>query len=283
MASKTERRRAAAIRRRERLLRDRDALKALRQHFTGYEARDGYSLSINKIAAMQSSQRRAIRKKYTKLAHLLSTPHDIVTPRSPQDAKVLRRATHQRLKGQKHFIVHVPDPKRSKARVVKGQLEIVTKLPGRAEVEERIFYLPGRPKSPDDLLEMLNEMLETMPQTGEYVMQTDTYGDTGAIADYGGLRRQLQSYLASYDKEKYGAHRFLNRVIGWRWIRSKLAGRIVRQKKSEAARDRLRKLHQQKRDEYRQQAQLDLKPTVCPHGIVLGRKCRRCPKGVAKR
>jgi hypothetical protein len=277
-----ERRRMLALVRQERLLRDQAAIRALREHYTGYSASDGFSLDLRKIAEMPYHRRRALRKKFTKTQQLLATPHVVVKPRTTADAKVLRRETRQRARGLKHYIVHVPDPKRSTAKVVEGQLEIRTKLPGKAAVEERMFHLPRRPKSPDDLLEMLDELLDDMPDSGHFQMQTDTYGDTGEIASKGALRRQLQSYLAAYDKAKYGRHRFMNRVIGWRWVRSKLAGRIIRQDRAEE-RERLRMLHREQREEYRRQAQLDLKPTVCKHGIVLGRRCKRCPRGIAKR
>ena len=280
MASR-EIQRLRALARQERLLRDRAAIKALREHFTGYTAKDGYSLDVKKIAAMPAHRRRALRKKYTKTAQLLGAPHVIVAPHSKAERKVLRRETRQRFKGMKHFIVHVPASKRSTARVVEGRLEIATKLPGKAAVEERFFRVPRRPKSPDELVTLLKGMLPEMPKTGHYVMIT-TAGETTAIVDHGSLTRQLQKYLHDYDKEKYGAYRFLNQVIGWRWVRSKLAGKIIRQDRA-TERERLRELNRQQQEEYRRQARLDLKPTVCEHGIVLGRRCKRCPRGIARR
>lgn len=272
--------RRTAVKRRVRLLKDRAAVKLLREHYHGYEAKAGYSLDLKKLAKLPESKKRALRKKAAKTAQLLATPHVLVPARSKQQAKILRRETHRREKGLKHFIVHVPDPKRSRAAIVDGKLQITTDYPGQVEYEERFFRFPRRARSPDDMLYMLDKMLPKMPDSGEFIMQTDTYGDTGASAlDKRAVRAQLMERLNSYDKEKYGANRFMNRVIGWRWTRSRKKGKIVRHRRSEA-REAAREAYRKRREEFKREARDDIQH-ICEHGRRSGGPCSRCPKGVA--
>lgn len=268
------------VKRRVRLLKDRAAVKLLREHYHGYESKAGYSLDLKKLSKLPYSKKRALRKKAAKTAQLLATPHVFVTARSPKQAKILRKETHRREKGLKHYIVHVPDPKRSRASIVEGKLQITTDYPGQVEFEERFYSFPRRARSPDDMLDMLDKMLPHMPDSGEFIMQTDTYGDTGASAlDKRAVRAQLMERLNSYDKEKYGANRFLNRVIGWRWTRSRKKGEIVRHRRSEA-REAAREAYRKRREEFKREAREDIQH-ICEHGRRSGSPCSRCPKGVA--
>jgi hypothetical protein len=243
MASRVQR-----IERQERLLRDREAIRVLRQHFTGYDARDGYSLDLRKIAQMPEHRRLALRKKYTQVATLLATPHVLVPARSKAQAKILRREVgveQARLQRRKHFIVHVPDAKRSTVKVLKTRVSIRTKLPGRAEFDEQLFRWSRRPKSPDEMIAMLEAM--KLPTTGSFYIQTSRYGEIQSEAmDKPALIRMLRDYLGAYDKEKYGAHRFLNQVIGVRWVRSKLHGKVIKQERGEARRA-MREANRQRR------------------------------------
>ena len=280
MARRVRVSRRTAVKRRVRLLKDRAAVKLLREHYHGYGAKDGYPLDLKKLAKLPESKKRALRKKAAKTAQLLATPHVLVPARSKQQAKILRKETHRREKGLKHFIVHVPDPKRSRAAIVDGKLQITTDYPGQVEFEERFFRFPRRARSPDDMLDMLDKMLPKMPDSGEFIMQTDTYGDTGASAlDKRAVRAQLMERLNSYDKEKYGANRFLNRVSGWRWTRCRKKGQIVRHRRSEA-REAAREAYKRRREEFAKEAR-DYIQHICEHGRRSGSPCSRCPKGVA--
>lgn len=270
--------RRTAVKRRVRLLKDRAAVKLLREHYHGYEAKAGYPL--DKLSNLPYSKKRALRKKAAKTAQLLATPHVLVPARSKAQAKILRKETHRREKGLKHFIVHVPDAKRSSAKVVGGKLRITTRYKGRVAVDEQMFLFPRRARSPDDMIAMADALLPKMPDSGEFVMQTDTYGDTGAIAlNKRAARAQLLSRLTSYDKEQYGAHRFMNRVLGWRWIRTSKQGNIIRHERSRA-REAAREDYERRREEFKREAREDIQH-ICEHGRRSGSPCSRCPKGVA--
>jgi len=236
----------------QRALEDKEIIRALREHFTGYAAADGYSLDVKKIAAMPPHRRRAMRKKFSNVERLLAQPHVAVEPADAAEAKILRRETHQRFKGQKHFIVHVPDPERSKATIEDGQLKITTKLPGKAQIEEMFFRFPKRPKGPDDLVAMLEAMLPDMPTDGTYYIVT-TAGEYTYTVDHGQLVNELRDNLATYDNAAYGAHRFMLQVLGFRWVRNKLADRVITAHRSERRALR-RQRNRERAEELRRQA-----------------------------
>jgi hypothetical protein len=233
MAKKKKSATPAALVRAEIVLKDVEIIRELREHFYGYEARDGYSLDARKIEQMPAYRRRAMRKKYVGLQRILGSPRVAVKPHDKAEAKILRRETHQRFKGQKHFLVAVPDPERSTVKIVAGQVKITTHLPGKAEVEEMFFRFPRKPKTPADLIVMLQEMLPGMPTTGTYYIVT-TAGEFGYTTDYGQLEKELRETLDTYDDKQYGAHRYLFQVLGFRWVRNKLADKIITQHRSAA-------------------------------------------------
>lgn len=264
----------------ERALRDREAIRVLREHVNGFNARDGYSLDPRKIEQMPAHRRRSLRKKYTELATRLARPHVLVKAKDKREAKALRRETGQLWHDAKHFVVQVPDAQRSTVKVTKaGRVSIRTKLPKRAAYDETLFRWPKRPKSPDDMLDMLEEM--ELPEEGSFYLQTSRYGDIEAEAmDKPALVRMLRTYLRRYDKEEYGVHRFLNQVIGFRWVRSELEGKVIRQRRGEA-REAQRELNEQRRLELETEAR-KVAHRLCIHGRKVGTPCKRCPKGVAR-
>jgi hypothetical protein len=241
-----------SVRQQERLLRDRDALKVLRQHFDGYGTGDGFSLSLDKLAALPAARRRALRRKYKKVAPMLAGPHALVKPKNRKQRKALQTFQHKRFRGAKHVIVQVPTAS-SRVRFVKDRPQVTSQFPGEAEHAERLFLFPRRARGPEDMLKMLERLKADMPDEGRYVMLTDTYGDTGTLADKGSVSKLLRQYLGEYDKAKYGEGRFLNRVIGFRWVRSKLEGQAIRQAKNER-RAAAREENERRRREYERDA-----------------------------
>lgn len=240
-------------RREERALRDREAIRLLRRHFEGYDTAEGYSLDLRKIERLSRSQRRGLRKKAARVAAMLAAPHAIVPAKSAQSAKALRKFTGQRMRGMRHFIVHTPTPE-SRVRVKKGQVQLTTPYPGEAEVREEYYFWPRRATTPDDMIAMLEGMLPAMPRSGLYVMQTRMHGDTGTRVDWGQLMKRLREYLMAYDREKYGANRFMNQVLGFRWEESRLHGRVVKQERDDLRRGQ-RAANRQRRAQLAREAQ----------------------------
>lgn len=240
----------ARLVRAERALRDREALREVRKHLKGYEAKDGWDM--RQIEQMPAHARRSLRKKYTELSTRLARPHVLLKAKDDDEAKVLRRETGQRLHDAKHFIVQVPDPLHSTARVEEGRLAITTEMPGRAEYDEQLFRWPKRPTSPEEMVEMLQAM--ELPTTGTFYLQTSRYGDILPDAgDKQGLVQLLRTYLRRYDDEKYGVHRFMDQVIGFRWARTKLAGEVIEQRRGRA-REAQRELNRERRYELEAEA-----------------------------
>lgn len=210
----------------ERLYKDRQNLADLRKHFTGYDASDGFSLTPKKLYEIPYSQKRAMRAKHAKLKELLKTPfHDFVVPADDISRKALRKFTGERMRGMKHFIVQKPSAE-SQVRVVEGNVQLRTQFPGDVTFTERFYMFPRTPRSISHMLKMFEKMYKTMPK-GSYVLQTDTYGDTGGIIDREQLRNELQKMLEAYDKAKYQEHRFMYRIAGFRWLATYRQGRMM--------------------------------------------------------
>jgi hypothetical protein len=207
----------------ERLYKDRQLIANLRKYFTGYDAKDGLSLSVQKIAKLPYSKRRGIRIKASKLQTLLSKPFiDVVKPSDDISRKALRKFTGERMRGMKAFIVAKPSAE-SQVRVVEGNVQLRTKFPGEVAFTERFYMFPSIPRGHTHMLKMFDRMFLKMPP-GMYVLQTDAYGDTGDIVQREVLRGELMRLLEAYDKAKYAEHRFMYRIAGFRWISTTVKG-----------------------------------------------------------
>lgn len=254
--------------RQERRLRDIAALKVLREHFTGYEARDGYD--IRHVENIPASRRRALRKKYTKVATLLSQPYDVIKPKDKKEAKALRHFTQEKFRRMKHFIVHKPD-EASRVTMEGGAVTVKRAFTHGVEFEQKYFFFPRRARGPGHMRRMLEEMLPDMPE-GMYAMQTAAYGDTGSIVDRGQLMNQLRDYLGAYDKAKYGEYRFMNQITGFRYMATTLKGAQVQQRARDSRRRGQREANEQRREELRQLAAARARALRCPvKGCVLPR------------
>jgi hypothetical protein len=216
-----------------RLFKDRQIIADLRKHFTGYDPKDGFSISPAKIAELPYSKRRWMRVKHEKLQALLHKPFvDFVKPADDISRKALRKFTGEKMHHMKHFIVAKPTAE-SQVRVVEGNVQLRTQFPGQMSFTERFYMFPRNPRSHTHMLKMFDKMIPTMPK-GMYVLQTDTYGDTGDMVERGGLRRELLRLLEAYDKAKYGEHRFMYRIAGFRWFATHKEGRLQLDKRDDA-------------------------------------------------
>jgi len=216
-----------------RAYKDRQLIANLRKHFTGYDAGDGYSLTPKKIMELPYSKRRGLRRKAEKLQALLSKPFiDFVTPADDIARKALRKFTGERMRGMKHFIVAKPSAE-SQVRVIEGNVQLRTQFPGEVSFTERFYMFAKVPRGHTHMLKMFDRMYPKMPK-GMYVLQTDTYGDTGNMVEREQLRDELLKILEAYDKAKYGEHRFMYRIAGFRWLSTAIAGRAQLDRRDDA-------------------------------------------------
>lgn len=267
MSKNTGKREAKRI---ARLYKDRQLIANLRKHFTGYDPKDGFSLSPTKIAALPYSKRRALRKKAEKLQTFLSKPFvDFVTPADDISRKALRRFTGERMRGLKHFIVQKPSAE-SQVRVVEGNVQLRTQFPGEVAFTERFFMFPRSARGHTDMMKMFDRMYPKMPG-GMYVMQTDTYGDTGGLVEREQLRDELQRILKTYDKAKYGEHRFMLRIAGFRWLTTNKKGAREQKYKRDEARAGQREANRQMRERLQQ----EIKDRTRCHSTFDGRRCQK--------
>lgn len=237
------------VARREADARARDALKVVRQHFTGFEARDGFH-----AAKLTATQRRRILKKFETVRLALEEPHAIVKPANRKQTRALRLLSRQRMRGMKHFIV--PVPPNSTVQMVGDTPQVVTKIGGR-KVRQRHFVLPRRPKSPDDVIKMLEKMHPDMPE-GFYLVTVEGRGAIGEPLQYENLIRQMRDFIREYNATQDKSNRKYSDVVtGWLWISttSKAGDKVVavRDKRREA----VRKSHELRKRELLLQSRKD--------------------------
>lgn len=252
-----------------RLYKDRQIIADLRKHFTGYDAKDGLSISPKKIAELPYSKRRGIRAKHDKLQALLKkSPFvDFVVPADQIARKALRQFTGERMRGMKHFIVAKPSAE-SQVRVVEGDVQLRTVFPGGVAHTERFFMFPNIPRGHSHMLKMFDRLYQKMPP-GMYVMQTDTYGDTGGLVEKELLRDELLRTLEAYDKAKYGEHRFMFRIAGFRWLTTHKQGAREQKRARDEAREGQREWNRKQRERLQQ----EIKNKSRCHAMSDGRRC----------
>lgn len=244
-----------------RLYKDRQIVADLRKHFTGYDKKDGYTLTPAKLYQIPYSQKRAMRAKNAKLQTLLAKPFvDFVTPLDDISRKALRRFTGERMRGLKHFIVQKPSAE-STVRVVDGNVQLRTQFPGEVAFTERFYMFPRTPRGHAHMLKMFDRMYSKMPK-GMYVLQTDTYGDTGGLVEREQLRDELLKMLEAYDRAKYGEHRFMYRIAGFRWLATYRQGRLQLNRRDDV-RAGQREWNRQQREKLRQEI-VNAKKKRCP-------------------
>lgn len=106
-----------AATRRQKLNQLRDDVKALRQVFVGFEAKDGFDA---RRPERWSGARVAKAKRYgIRLRNLQAAPHVIVRPRTQEQRVALLRHVAQPWPNMKAFIIHTPHPKGTRVRYVK--------------------------------------------------------------------------------------------------------------------------------------------------------------------
>lgn len=256
-----------------RLYKDRQIIADLRKHFTGYDPKDGLSLTPAKIAKLPYNTKRAIRRKHAKLQALLHKPFvDFVKPMDDISRKALRKFTGERMWGMKHFIVQKPSAE-STVRVVDGNVQLRTQFPGEVAFTERFFMFPSIPRGHTHMLRMFDRLYKKMPP-GMYVLQTDTYGDTGGIVQRELLRDELQRMLEAYDKPKYGEHRMMFRIAGFRWMSTTVKGARDQMTRREDARAGQREYNRKRAERLRQEIR-DAKQRLRCTAILKGKRCKK--------
>lgn len=257
----------------QRLYKDRQIIADLRKHFYGYDPKDGLSLTPAKIAKLPYSKKRAIRRKHDKLKALLNKPFvDFVKPADPIARKALRKFTGERMRDMKHFIVQKPSAE-SQVRVVEGNVQLRTQFPGEVAFTERFFMFPSVPRGHVHMMKMFDKLHQKMPP-GMYVLQTDSYGDTGGIVQREMLRGELQRLLEAYDKSKYGGDRFMYRIAGFRWISTTVKGARDQMRKRDDARAGQREYNRKKREQMRRDIAAAKKKQQCA-ATLDGKRCKK--------
>lgn len=257
-----ERARAIAV---ERVKND---IRQLRKFATGFDASDGYSLNTRELIRLPAARQRKLFKNADILRRATSRPFVAVSPRTPAQRKNLKTDFGQLLPGQKKFIYHTPSPATTEVHFRNGKPEVVSKVKG-GELFERIYYFHRRPKSWDDLIDLTERLLPSMPRNGRFKIYTAQLGAVGDTMTHDQIIAHLNEFFFQYD------NRFSETILGYQWFGDSFdtARSRLKRKKTMEERFKERREYDRKMRERRTLERLG-KAKPC-------RKCRRkkcvCP------
>lgn len=184
----------------------RASIKVVRQHFTGFDAKRGYSLSPAKLAKLTPKRLEKLKEHARQLRREMATPHKIVHPRDRAATEALYAHTGaKRIKGRKKFVVHTAKPDTTTIEMVgtkkKKRVREVRKVAG-ARVEQQYFYFAnygrGTPRSMVSIRKRAAKMLKDMPP-GYYVMKSKDYGNISVAMHRDELLEKIEADWLKYD------------------------------------------------------------------------------------
>lgn len=197
----------------------KEDIETLRRIFGGFEARDGYPLTTEKLIRLPAAKLDRIRKYMEQYRRATSVPTVQFTPKTYAERRAaIQRAGLLGLK-QKVFFIHHSDARIATARYVKdekggdrwGTIEIVTQAKGGV-IRERIYYFPHRPRSWDDVVSYTEELLEAGMLSGFYKIFNSIYGPIGDLVEREKLIETLEGFYSTYNAWLAGT------ILGWVWL-----------------------------------------------------------------
>lgn len=198
------------------------SIKLLRRYYSGFDARDGFSL--NDLKALPKNRADKVLKMAHTLRQIQSRPFINVRPRKAKSKQVLRMHTGQRQPKQKVFAVHstLGVTEQTKIKIRGKKLEFNTPYidkEGKAHtrtVRNYYFAFAKRIRTWDDIMTEANKMIARLPP-GRYSIISSIFEMVGATVDRENLMRKFQEWFDQYhtmtDKEGMA-----ETLIGVRWI-----------------------------------------------------------------
>lgn len=187
----------------------RASIKVVRQHFTGFDPKHGYSLSSAKLAKLTPARQKKLQYRARELRRELAAPHKVVkVPRNIAARRALYKHTGaEKVRGRKTFVVHTARPENTEIKIVgtKGRKRIreVRKVAG-AEVEQQYFYFADyskrQPRTMKEISRLTKRILKDMPP-GRYVFLSKEFGHISTAMDRDDLLEQLRIKWHKYDFE----------------------------------------------------------------------------------
>lgn len=202
----------AAFRRRE-LKSTRDSIVKLRSLYSGFEARDGYSLKPEKLARLPPQRLSKIKSRIRQYHVETSMPYKLVRPRSIAAYDALTRHTGaKRVKGRKAFVVHVAKPETTRVKVIihkptrkrktpRATVQITRKLKGARSIDRTYFfrdYSRRKIRSMADIADAVRRMVAELPR-GYYCMISSDYGVISTPMPRDRLIEQVELEWSQYD------------------------------------------------------------------------------------
>lgn len=223
----------------------KESIKLVREFYPGYGVQQGVQLGTRSIVRISANKLRAIKSLAADLRARLATPNVKVRAKAKKSRQILSKHTHQKDRGQRRYIIPVEDSGISKAKIVKGRVQITRRLP-KGEVTERYYYLPRRATrfdyeteqdyedrdedSPDDedlefmrrhsVVGMTEDLLPEMPK-GWYAIINTQSGWIGAPSRRDLILSDLRSNWSKYDPvgvDETGG--VASTIVGYKWIAS---------------------------------------------------------------
>lgn len=250
----------------------KEDVRFLRRFVDGFTVADGFDL--RGLTTFSAKQINKIKKAAAPLKQVYVTPHVVVRPRSVQSKRALAQHTGQRSKSQRNFIVPVPAIEGTKVEVKRysktvkkkdksGRTRKTTKITPRVQVErtagtvkvrDRFYYLPRKPDSFDDIVDMVTEMLPEMPD-GFYVMINSNHGMIGESTKKSRIIDDLNHFWRIYDMAGVNTG-LAGTVLGYRYVSDNLQGAreltVQRRTQRELWRDALQTMREHKKKKRKQ-------------------------------
>ena len=186
----------------------RESVKELRQFYTGFEARDGFSLRLDNLRRMSRKRYDRIRRMARQIRIEKSAAHVILAPRTPAERAALVKHTGAPAeRNRKAWVVHVPNDRTTVVlRTRKGVTRVVevSKKSGAASKREYFYFTDyrrggRRPKTMQAIYDTTKRMLNDMPE-GLYLFVSRDFGFIASAMYKSEILREIERNWLIYDK-----------------------------------------------------------------------------------
>lgn len=202
-------------------------LKDARQFFSGFEARDGFTL--NRLDELTKKQVDKLRETATYIHELQArSPAKIYQPRSANTKRLIQKRTGQTRKNQKRFLIRDAKPEDLKVKARGNRLEFQREFKAADGTAHRLqdkyyyFNFARRPRSFEDLMRLASKVVPHLPK-GRYTILNSQHGEIDVPQEREGLLQVLRNWFESggsgrhvvTDQIKKG---FAESIIGFKWV-----------------------------------------------------------------
>lgn len=197
-----------------------DAVKELRQYFTGFDAKDGYRL--DDISSMSAQKMKQVRMYASHLHSIKAHGTVRVVPKSKKQKAALEKYTSQIYTGKKQaraYAVAVDHPDRSEVDIVNGKVRVTEKFKGGKTVQQLYDFADydvNTTSTWSAFINSLKKMLKDLPE-GSYTLMSAVHGPIFLPMPKRDIILNLNYRFKSYDKE------MIPTLYALRWFKTELS------------------------------------------------------------